>query len=539
MATRARLPPVYSDPLTDDDRKILALSLAQIVDECNARTLCPRDILHAYGKRALLAQDATNCLSDIMFHEAERVPPLHRPLTGVVVSLKDCIDVAGHDTTLGYSRNVGRPVEESAPIVRLLRDAGALIHTKTTVPTGLLSFETTSDLFGETTNPYNPAFSPGASTGGGAVLVAYQGSVVEIGTDIGGSTRFPAAYCGVYSVKSSVGRFPSDGCVPCLPGQESAPTVTSPIARTLDDLQEFWQRVVEMRPWMYDHTCVPLPWRTVDFVLSGRKPKWGVIWSDGIVPPSPACTRALAETVAALRRAGHEVVDFKPPSILEGLKIGYQLMFADGGASLRSLRRWGESTNGAQAAALLLLSLPLWIKVLFAFMLRTCSRPWGRNDTWAALVEVFNACSVEREHALNVERERYKRAWGEAMADLDFLLTVPHAIPAVPKGGSDAATLVSASYAFLFNVLDYAAGVQPVMTVDATRDALPAEYGYAEMNDIARGVYGLYDAAAMHGLPVAVQVVGRRLEEEKVLAGMREVERALWDAGKGFVQKKF
>lgn len=59
------------------------------------------------------------------------------------------------------------------------------------------------------------------------------------------------------------------------------------------------------------------------------------------------------------------------------------------------------------------------------------------------------------------------------------------------------------------------------------------------MNDVARGVYSLYDSAAMHGLPVAVQVVGQRLEEEKVLAGMAEVERALWDAGRGFVAKRF
>ncbi|PCH44912.1 amidase signature enzyme [Wolfiporia cocos MD-104 SS10] len=545
-SSRRSLPPIYSEPITDEDKKILSLSLSQLVDECNAQTIPPSAILRAYGKQALRAQDATNCLSDIMIDEAERVVvERHRPLSGVVVSVKDCIDVAGHDTTLGYSANVGHPKAVSAPIVRLLQDAGARIHAKTTVPTGLLSFEVVSDLFGETSNPYNPAYSPGASTGGGSALVAYQGSVVEVGTDIGGSTRFPAAYCGLYSVKSSVGRFPSYGCIPCMPGQEGTPTVTAPIARTLDDLEEFWKRVVEMRPWVYDHTCVPLPWRPVDFLLSGRKPKWGVIWSDGIVPPTPACSRALRESVDALRRAGHEVVEFYPPSILEGLKIGFQLMFADGGVSHGAPLRSGETLNSAVSATRTMLALPLWFKQLYALYLRLFSRPAGRNDAWASLLECFHKKTTQQEQMLNVLKEDYRAAWHSARQSqgLDFVLTVPHALPPIPKGGSGATTLVSASYVFLFNILDYTAGVVPVTYVNGMLDALPIDFHaseeYESMNDIARGAYSLYDSRAMHGLPLAVQVVAGRMEEEKVIAGMREVERALWDSGKGFVPKTF
>ncbi|KAH9926713.1 amidase signature enzyme [Fomitopsis serialis] len=542
---RSTLPPIYSEPLTDGDQKILSLSLSQVVSECNAYTISPEAVLHAYGKRALLAQDATNCLADVMIDEADRDILLQKPLSGVVISIKDCINVAGHDTTLGFSSRTGRPVETSAPLVRLLHDAGALLHVKTTVPTGLLSFETESDVFGATLNPYNPAFSPGGSTGGGAALVAYQGSIIEVGTDVGGSTRFPAAYCGVYSMKSSVGRFPADGCVPCMSGQEASPTVTSPVARTLDDLREFWKRVVEMQPWLYDHTCVPLPWRPVDFILSGRKPKWGVIWSDGIIPPSPACRRALQETVDSLKRVGHEVVDFSPPPTLEGLIAGYQLLFGDGGVALHASRRSGETMNGAQRTVQMLLSLPLWVKRFLASMYRLLSRPEGRNDAWASLLESFHPRTIAEEREQVVAREAFKAAWHEAWQDqgVDFVLIVPHAIPPVPRGGTGTATLVSASYCFLFNILDYCAGVVPVTYVDQTLDRLPANFKqgneYQNMNDIARGVYSLYDASAMHGLPVAVQVVGQRLEEEKVLAGMAEVERALWDAGRGFVARKF
>jgi Asp-tRNA(Asn)/Glu-tRNA(Gln) amidotransferase A subunit family amidase len=238
-----------------------------------------------------------------MFNEALRTYAPNRPLSGVPVSLKDVVDVEGHDTTVGFSARSNKPVTTPAAITRLLRDAGALLHVKTKVPIGLFSFETTSDLFGETLNPYNPQFSPGASTGGGASLLAQRGSIVEIGTDIGGSIKFPAAFCGLYGMRSSTGRFPSMGCQSCTPGLEGVES-TAPIAKNLDDLREFWERVVSMKPWDYDHSvrshfhvldspelnspandqCLPIPWRPVDFVLAGRKPRWGLIWEDSQLP---------------------------------------------------------------------------------------------------------------------------------------------------------------------------------------------------------------------------------------------------------------
>ena len=173
-------------------------------------------------------------------------------------TVSDSIDIKGHDTTVGYSRNVGRPAAESSSIVRLLQDAGALIHTKTTVPTGLVSLETVSGIFGRTSNPYNTNFTAGASTGGGGALLASGGSKIEIGTDIGGSIRIPAHFCGIWSLKGSAGRFPSWGSVSSAPGLEGIPIITSPMATSLLDLKDFWERVVSAEPWQYDHT-VSLP----------------------------------------------------------------------------------------------------------------------------------------------------------------------------------------------------------------------------------------------------------------------------------------
>ena len=142
----------------------------------------------------------------------------------------------------------------SSSIVRLLQDAGALIHVKTTVPTGLLAIETVSDIFGRTTNPYNSNHTAGASTGGGGALVASGGSKIEIGTDIGGSVRIPAHFCGIWSLKASAGRFPMWGSGSSTMGLEGLPIIASPLAGSLEDLHEFSKRVILANPWQYDHT---------------------------------------------------------------------------------------------------------------------------------------------------------------------------------------------------------------------------------------------------------------------------------------------
>ena len=166
----------------------------------------------------------------------------------------DTINIAGHDSTISFSRNANKPAAKSSSIVRLLQDAGALVFAKTTVPTGLLSIETYSDLFGRTVNPYSRAHTPGGSTGGGAALLACGGSKVEIGTDLAGSARIPAHFCGLWSLKGSAGRFPSWGSVSSLPGAEGVPILAAPMASSLEDLSEFWKRIVMAKPWLYDHT---------------------------------------------------------------------------------------------------------------------------------------------------------------------------------------------------------------------------------------------------------------------------------------------
>ncbi|KAG6810989.1 hypothetical protein H0H92_009528 [Tricholoma furcatifolium] len=540
------LPPVYSTPLSLTEQKIHSLSLAQLVSESKAGNIVPADIMLTYAKKAVAAQAATNCLTDFMFDEAMHIPAVanlphntddgldstrDRSLLGVPISIKDTIDIAGHDTTIGFSRNTNRPVAISSAIVRLLQDAGALVHAKTTVPAGLLGLETSSDVYGRTSNPYKSTHVAGASTGGGAALVACGGSKIEVGSDLAGSVRIPAHFCGIWSLKGSAGRFPSWGNQSPMDGLEGLQLVASPMAGSLEDLDEFWKRVVMAKPWEYDHTCHPIPWRNVDLREDGRKLKWGIMLEGGAVPITPACKRALSMVATALRKQGHEVVEFMPPDLEHGLNIAYQLLFSDGGEQLRSQVSPGESLSKASSSVLDLLALPKAFKQFLAYLTRKS------DPASASLLRIMNGKTVTELRTITAQREAYRARWHERWREdgLDFVITVPHPFPAFKHGESEKVNLMTASFTTIFSLLDYTAGVLPVTHVDKELDALPADF--KPSSPLSTLAYSAYDVEGMHGLPLGVQIVGRRLEEERVLEAMKIVQDALRQQGNVFTRQ--
>ncbi|KAJ7735382.1 amidase signature domain-containing protein [Mycena maculata] len=550
------LPASYSAPLSSEEEKIHALSLAQLVSECKAGSVAPKDILSAYGKKTLSAHRLTNCITDFMFDEALETPAfadytsagesdsgssstLTRdcPLLGVPISLKDTVNVAGHDTTIGLSINVNHPVPASAPIVCMLKDAGAIVHVKTTVPTALIAIETESDVFGRTTNPYNTGHAVGASTGGGGALVACGGSKIEIATDLAGSARIPAHFCGIWGLKGSSGRFPMWGTMSAMMGLESVQILAAPMAGSLEDLEEFWKRIVGLKPWTYDFTCVPLPWQKVDLQVEGRKLKWGVIWEDGICEPTPACKRSLSIVVNALKSQGHEVVELWVPNETSSRPDTSSYFPMEAGAQMRDGGLPGETLNPPLQGTIGLLALPRVVKNIMAWFNR------ATDPFYATLVEVMYPKTVVQERDLVARRDEFRAEWHKRWTEenLDFVLTVPHPLPALENGTGERASLISAGYTFLFNMLDYTAGVLPVTFVDKATDALPSGFfesaKFKSMGAIAKGAYSVYSAEKMHGLPLGVQIAGRRMEEEKVLEGMKVVEAALRQSGTPFVPK--
>ncbi|KAH9924161.1 amidase signature enzyme [Fomitopsis serialis] len=526
------LSPVYQAPLTSIEKNILSKPVADIVSSVQSGSLKPSDILRAYGKAALKAHAATNCLTEICIPEAEEWAKncnTKGPLAGMPVSLKDEHAIEGFDATVGYSAWVGKKMKKDSALVRLLRAAGAVPYVKTNVPITMLSFECANEVFGTTTNPHGKDFAPGGSSGGEAALLACGGSRIGVGSDVAGSVRIPSHYSGTYTIKSSSYRFLKSGNAhSSIPGEEGVPVSLSPMTRTLEDLETFWKAVMSMKPWEYDHAVLPIPWRDLD--LSNQKGlRWGVMWDDGVAAPSPACHRALHTVAKTLEARGHKVISITPPSPYEGLKLAALLLMADGCKCCIEPIRTGEFNDPGVVEALAMFRTPRIIKKLYAWYLRYIKR----DPLYADLVEVWSEKTVPEYLALVSQREAYRERWYEFMneQDLDFVLTVPNSLPAVPHGGMKEGWK-ACGYTFLWNLLDYTAGIMPVTHVDRVRDALGA---FKPRNAIEAGQYRMYNADKMHGLPVGVQVVGRRLQEEKVLEGMKIIQNLLREDGNAYV----
>ncbi|KAK5657121.1 hypothetical protein OQA88_3649 [Cercophora sp. LCS_1] len=527
----ASLPSVYHAPLTPSDHQTLTAPLTDLVSAVQNGTTSPLSILHTYGKIALKAHARTNCLTEILIPSAEEwlsngSVNLKGPLAGIPVSLKDTVIVGGYDATVGYSSFVGNATVEDGPMVRLLKDAGAVPYVKTNCPITLLSFESANDVWGTTGNAWNGAYTSGGSTGGESALLA-MGGRIGVGSDVAGSVRVPAHWGGCWSLRCATGRWPKAGIRTSMPGQEGVPSVYSPMAGSLGDLRGFMRAVVGMEPWKYDGTCHPIPWRAgVEKEVEGKSLRVGVLRSDGVVDPSPACARALGMVEEALKRDGCEIVEVSPPDMYEALRLASLLLNADGCQMFESFRRPGEWLDEGARQMKRLMSLPgplRWLYYLWVKYVR-------RDDVWAGLVKNWRAQTAYENWQLVRDREAYRTKWFEwwNAQKLDVMIAPPNATPAVPhKGMYDAVS--SCGYTFLFNLLDYTTGVLPITHVDETLDKLPKDFNIKKLNGIARGAYKHYDAERMHGLPVGVQVVGRRLEEEKVLAIMQRIEDALGD----------
>ncbi|KAL2432144.1 Amidase 1 [Exophiala dermatitidis] len=537
------LPETYRGPLTSQQRSILKAPIASLVEDVHNSVLSPIDIIRTYGKTATIAQQRTNCVTEVLLPEAEawakneKDVNLKGPLAGIPVSLKDSIVVGGFDTSVGYSKNVFKPYPEDGIMVKLLKRAGAIPHVKTALPITLLSFESTNDLWGVCKNPHNPKYSPGGSTGGEGALLALNGSRIGIGSDVAGSVRAPAAWSGINSLRCSTGRWPKMGMNTSMPGQEGIPSVFSPMARTLDDLTYFTKSFIGMKPWEVDYTVHPIPWRQdiYDSTLAkDTKLRIGLMMSDGVVRPSPAIARTLKLSADALRAQGHEIVDINvsdfpataTPAL--GLQIASVLLCGDGGKTFRSFFRTGESNDPGAAQINFYMALPRPIKYLWYLWTRYVKR----DPLWASLLRYFHPLSAVENWKWVAKREAFRATWfdwwEQPKQQFDFILCPANATPALPhRAMHDAVS--SCGYTFLWNLLDYSAGIVPVSKVDAELDKLSPTF--RPVNGVERGAYKLYKARDMAGLPTAVQVVGRRLTEEKVLAAMKVVEDSLREKG--------
>jgi amidase len=158
------------------------------------------------------------------------------PLFGVPMTVKESFDVVGLPTTRGHVEALSHRAVTSSLAIRRLEAAGAVVFGKTNVPVDLADWQSYNPVYGSTSNPWNVAHTPGGSSGGSAASMAAGFAGLEVGTDIGGSVRVPAHYCGVFGHKPTWALCPSYGDPATSPAAPTDISVLGPIARSAADL---------------------------------------------------------------------------------------------------------------------------------------------------------------------------------------------------------------------------------------------------------------------------------------------------------------
>ena len=189
---------------------------------------------------AVVVRDYDRALTAAKSADAALARGERRPLLGLPMTVKDSQNVAGLPTTWGLAPFKGwTPSVDSVGVTRL-KAAGAVILGKTNIPPNLGDWQAANPIYGRTNNPYDLSRSPGGSSGGGAAAVATGMVPLEFGSDIGGSIRVPAHFCGIFGHKPSFGLVPIAGHAPPTierPGKPVEFGVIGPLARTASDLE--------------------------------------------------------------------------------------------------------------------------------------------------------------------------------------------------------------------------------------------------------------------------------------------------------------
>ncbi len=235
------------------------------------------------------------------------------PLHGVPVTIKDALETADLRTTSSYKPLANYIPKADATVVARMREAGAIIMGKTNMPMLAMEGQSNSPIFGRANNPWDTARTPGGSTGGGAAAVAAGMSPLELGSDVAGSVRIPAHYCGIYSLKPTEHRVPLTGHIPELPGSPRGVrhmAVIGPLARSVPDLRLGLELIAG--PDGHDNDVPPLSLEPAEVrPLS----KYRFAWSDDFsgVPVTAETKDALQQLARRLSDLGCQVEKRNPP----------------------------------------------------------------------------------------------------------------------------------------------------------------------------------------------------------------------------------
>ncbi len=275
--------------------------------------------------------------ADVAVAQGELWGPLH----GVPFTVKDLFDTAGVRTTWSYKPLANYiPLQNATTVDRLL-GAGAILLGKTNMPELARGPQCDSPLFGRANNPWNLACTPGGSTGGGAAAVAAGLSPLDVGSDLGGSIRLPAHFCGVFGFKPTEYRVSTAGASRELKiaGRLQTMRVAGPLARSIEDLQLCLSLLEgpDGRQWSVPPVVLePLRERPLQ--------EYRFAWTDnlGDVPVTAETQAAVKKLAITLEQMGCHVERCTPPgfNFMEALETYGEICGAEIGVTLPLLKRF-------------------------------------------------------------------------------------------------------------------------------------------------------------------------------------------------------
>ncbi len=312
-----------------------------LLEKLGSREFTAVEVTTAFCKRAAIAHQLTSCLTETFFDMAlrraqelddhlaatgKRIGPLH----GLPISVKECYNIAGVPTTMGFVSFLDRPPQPTnSVLVDVLLAAGAVFYVKTNIPQTMMTLDTHNNVFGRTLNPHRLNLTAGGSTGGEGALLAMRGSLLGIGTDFAGSVRVPALCCGLVGFKPSAYRIPYGGITSAArPGMAGFPPCAGPLCHTVRDAKLLLEVVFNSNAADLDDNVLGVPWN-----VTRQKPllRVGVLPEDPLYHLHPPMQRTLKSAVAKLIAAGHEVIDISKqmPSISEAKDVAFRFFNMD------------------------------------------------------------------------------------------------------------------------------------------------------------------------------------------------------------------
>lgn len=348
------------------------------------------------------------------------------PLHGLPITIKDTIDTEGLRTTYGSRLFAGHVPLQDASVVARLKAAGAIVLGKTNVPEMAIPYETDNPVFGRTNHPFDSNRTPGGSSGGEAAAIASRISVAGIGSDLAGSIRVPAHFCGIASLKPTSGVVPMEGHLPRATGTLALGACIGPMARSVADLATLFE--------------VMAPGIPHDFTKDLR-----VAWyvDDHVAPVAPEIVKAVQRAAESLREAGFEVRQEIPPGVSNAPRLWIELFSRAANEQIREIYRGREHEAGPAVSHLLQSADPLTLQ--------------DKVEAAETLAKAVIERAQWREELLS-----WMRDTPLILSPVSATVAFEHGAARVDADGKSISVFRSASYSQTINVFGLPAAVVPV-----------------------------------------------------------------------------